>query len=504
MIDRIELNPFEIKAEIVNLFEELKGVKNFEDYEVHYRLLDSQSDKKIICKLLFKEINNSDSDKNLLKFLLLRYCTAKELSEKLWSIIKNSMTSNQAKIFALDLLRDIDSNWSYDECEQYLDNPDELVDADTKRILDNAIADPEVQIDFLDFLASLSDDDKITLLKSLGNDYSKDELANMLVPVFMSMSDTEVGKVALDILGNSKSQLAYHALNSSLDFVDEKLVPAVKRNLSILKIAGIREDNSLEFYKKLLKNSKPYKFCITYPDGHGNQAIIVSRTTSGGNMQFVAIVIDDYHGIKDCFGFNNITRFECNTIIERFYRGQRALDIEPAILKSILINAEKLSKHKMPYEYVCWRNLLADIEPKPLKLNYKISQLSQKQFEEILVYDFTDYWFLNSTYSDEFEEFLREIETISCEKYDEFIDQNVEKVFYPEENIVWTNRILNCALLKHLAGEEKAAQNLYSLYNDKKLIRELYKNILRKSVYEYYFAKDDKERVQKIESMWVK
>lgn len=504
MIDRIELNPFEIKAEIVNLFEELKGVKNFEDYEVHYRLLDSQSDKKIICKLLFKEINNSDSDKNLLKFLLLRYCTAKELSEKLWSIIKNSMTSNQAKIFALDLLRDIDSNWSYDECEQYLDNPEELVDADTKRILDNAIADPEVQIDFLDFLASLSDDDKITLLKSLGNDYSKDELANMLVPVFMSMSDTEVGKVALDILGNSKSQLAYHALNSSLDFVDEKLVPAVKRNLSILKIAGIREDNSLEFYKKLLKNSKPYKFCITYPDGHGNQAIIVSRTTSGGNMQFVAIVIDDYHGIKDCFGFNNITRFECNTIIERFYRGQRALDIEPAILKSILINAEKLSKHKMPYEYVCWRNLLADIEPKPLKLNYKISQLSQKQFEEILVYDFTDYWFLNSTYSDEFEEFLREIETISCEKYDEFIDQNVEKVFYPEENIVWTNRILNCALLKHLAGEEKAAQNLYSLYNDKKLIRELYKNILRKSVYEYYFAKEDKERVQKIESMWVK
>ena len=482
----------------------MKGVKNFEDYEVHYRLLDSQSDKKIICKLLFKEINNSDSDKNLLKFLLLRYCTAKELSEKLWSIIKNSMTSNQAKIFALDLLRDIDSNWSYDECEQYLDNPDELVDADTKRILDNAIADPEVQIDFLDFLASLSDSDKVTLLKSLGNDYSKDELANMLVPVFMSMSDTEVGKVALDILGNSKSQLAYHALNSSLDFVDEKLVPAVKRNLSILKIAGIREDNSLEFYKKLLKNSKPYKFCITYPDGHGNQAIIVSRTTSGGNMQFVAIVIDDYHGIKDCFGFNNITRFECNTIIERFYRGQRALDIEPAILKSILINAEKLSKHKMPYEYVCWRNLLADIEPKPLKLNYKISQLSQKQFEEILVYDFTDYWFLNSTYSDEFEEFLREIETISCEKYDEFIDQNVEKVFYPEENIIWTNRILNCALLKHFAGEEKAAQNLYSLYNDKKLIRELYKNILRKSVYEYYFAKDDKERVQKIESMWVK
>lgn len=504
MIDKIELNPFEIKAEINHLFEELKGVKDFENYEVHYRLLDIQSDKNIINKLLFKEINNPDSDKNLLKFLLLRYCPSNELSDKLWSIIKSTMASNQAKIFALDLLRDINSNWSYEECGQYLDNPDELVDSDTKRILDNAIADPEVQIDFLDFLASLSDNDKIVLLKSLGSDYSKDELANMLIPVFMSMSDTEVGKVALDILGNSKSQLAYHALNSSLDFVDEKLIPAVKRNLSILKIAGIREDNSLEFYKKLLKNSKPYKFCITYPDGHGNQAIIVSRVSNSGNIQFVAIVIDDYKGIKDCFGFNNITRFECNTIIERFYRGQRALDIEPEILKTILLNAEKLSRHKMPYEYICWRNLLADIDSKPLKLNYKVTQLSKKQFEEILVYDFTDYWFLNSTYSDEFEEFLKEIEGIPCEKYDEFIDKNVEKVFYQEENIVWTNRILNCALLKHLAGEEKAAQNLYSLYNDKKLIRELYKNILRKSIYEYYFAKEDKVRVEKIESMWVK
>ena len=168
-------------------------------------MLDAQEDKSIIIKLLLKEINSKQLNAPLLKFLLLRYCDTKELSEKLWSIIKNSMASNQAKIFALDLLRDIDTNWSYEECEQYLDNPDELVESDTKKILDNALADPEVQIDFLDFLSSLSEDDKITLLRSLGNDYSKDELANMLVPVFLSMSDTPAGKEALDILGNSKS-----------------------------------------------------------------------------------------------------------------------------------------------------------------------------------------------------------------------------------------------------------------------------------------------------------
>ena len=82
--------------------------------------------------------------------------------------------------------------------------------------------------------------------------------------------------------------------------------------------------------------------------------------------------------------------------------------------------------------------------------------------------------------------------------------ENLENVFYPEEYRVWTKRILNCSLLKHLSGDEKAAQNLYNLYNDKKLIRELFKNILRKSIYEYYFAQKNTERIKDIEDMWVK
>lgn len=494
----LELNPFEIKAEIARIFTELEGVKDFESYEVHYRTLDAQNDKSIISKLLFKEIN-TQSNKNLLKFLLIRYCTQNELIEKLWNIIKNNMASNQAKIFALDLLRDIDSNWSYEDCGQYLDNPDELVDSDTRKILDSAIANPEVQIDFLDFLSSLPDADKIVLLQSLGDDYTKDELANMLVPVFLSMPDTEAGKKALELLGNSKSQLAYHALNSALETAEESLIPAIKKNISILKLSGIREDNTKEFYKNILKDSKPYKFCITYPDGHGNQAVIISRINKQGKVQFVAIVIDDYKGIRDCFGFNEISKFECNAIIERFYRGQRALDIEPSILKAILTKAEKLSK--MPYEYVCWKNIISDIETAPLKLNYEIKQLTNKEFENILQSDFTDFWFLNSTYSDEFEEFLKLLD--KPKDFEKLIDENLEKVFYTEEYRVWSDRLLNVSLLKHLAGDEKTAQNLYSLYNDKTLKREFFKNILRKSIYEYYFTQKDEEKIRAIEEMWV-
>jgi hypothetical protein len=492
----IQLNPFEIKAEIAKIYSELEGISDFESYEIHYRTLDAQNDKNVITKLLFKEIGKNDE---LTKFLLIRYSNKSELVEQLWGTIKNNLASNQTKIFALDLLRSIDTNWSYDECNQYLDNPDELVDADTKKILDNAIINPEVQIDFLDFLNSLPNNDKIILLKSFGEDYSKDELANLLVPVFLSAPETEVGQTALDILGNSKSQLAYHALNSVLDTADESIIPVIKKNISILKLSGIREDNTIEFYKNILKNSKPYKFCITYPDGHGNQAVIVSRINKQGKVQFVAIVIDDYKGVKDCFGFNEISKFECNAIIDRFYRGQRALDLEPEVLKTILLRAEKLSK--MPYEYICWRNLLIDIEPAKLSVNYTIKQLNKDEFEDILKSDFMDFCFLNSTYSDEFEEFLKLLDNPN--DYEKLIDENVENIFYPEEYKVWSDRILNVALLKHLAGENKIAQNLYSLYNDKNLKREFFKNIIRKSIYEYYFAQKDKVKVQAIEKMWV-
>src|SRR5574344_426251 len=367
MIDESrQLNPFEIKAEITALNEKLKGVQEFDDYLVHFRVLDSQEDKNIIIKLLFKELVNIKDNAPLIKFLLIRYTPKKELIERLWNLIKNPMAVNLTKIVALDILRDIDTDWSYENCENYLENPDELIDNDTKKLLTDAIINPEVQIDFLDFLHSLSSEDKITLVKSLADDYSGDELANILIPIVLSQPDSEVGKKALDILSETKSILAYHALITAKDFLPESIQNKVKKAITTLKLAGIREDNSIDFYKNLLKNSKPYKFYTTYPDGHGNQALIFTRIKTEEKVQFIAVVMNDYLGIRDCFGFNEISKFECDTIINRFYKAETAINITPEIMKRILIYGEKISNKTnnwlIPYEYVCWKNLLSDVE----------------------------------------------------------------------------------------------------------------------------------------------
>lgn len=498
-----QLNPFEIKAEVLNLISKFSDIEKFGSYEVNFKTLDAQSDKKTITKILFKELSNvqSEDTAKIICFLLERYSDKEELISHLWSIIKSNMVSNIAKISALNFLRLIDTNWNYEEAGAYFADENELIDADTKRLLNDAITNPEVQIDFLDFLNSLSSNDKIMLVNSLGDDYKEDALANILVPVFLSQPDSEIGKTALELLGNSRSQLAYHALNSALPFVDKNLEPLVRKNLSILKLAGIRQDNTHEYYKEILSSSKPYRFCVTFPDGHGNQALIVSRIRPNEKIQFVAIVADDYRGIRDCFGFNEISKFECDKIIERFYRDETPLNISPEALKTVLLYAEKLSKTKannwlMPYEYICWKNLLADFDVQSYDIKeildgeFKSNPLNDNDFITILNFEFLNHWFLNAEYGDEFEEFIKTLNdalyTNPDADIDILVEENINKIFYLEEKHVWHERILMCSYLMLAADRKNDAGLLYNLYYDQSYLKEFFKNIIRKSIYEYY------------------
>ena len=495
-----QLNPFEIKA-LIN------GIINDNANDVRsIELLDAQNDKKTIVKILYKELYNN-SNSTVLCFLLERYADKEDLTKKLCEMLKSSVISDNVKINVVNFLRGLDTDWALDTGM----TDTEILDIETRNLLNNAVVNPEIQIDFLDFLSSISTNDKITLINSLGEDYTNDALANLLIPVFLSQPESEIGLEALKILGETKSQLAFHALNTTIDTADEKIKPYIKKSLSTLKIAGIREDNSLEFYKQILSTSKPYRCCLTYPDGHGNQAVIFTRKTDEGKVKFMAVVIDDYHGVRDCFGFYDISAFECDKIIERFYKNENELEVSPQILKSVLINAENLTKG-YPYEYVCWKNLLCDIEFFDIKeyLKEKLSknELNQKDLEVIFNSDFAQKWFLDEHYSDEFEEMLED----NLQDFEKLIENHVEKVFYPEEKAIWCERLINTAFLKLAQGDTETAQALYNLYFGEKT--EFFKNILRKSLYEYFVSlrynntsnlstKEINDAIKNIEDMYV-
>ena len=526
-----QLNPFEIKAELNKLFQKYKESASLIPCDVNIKLLDAQQDKKTITKLLFKDLTNpQDDNKEIIKFLLERYTERDELTSKLWDILNEKYISNNVKLEILNFLREIDTNWSYERLSEVVDEH-ELLDADTKKLLSAAIANPEVQIDFLDFLNSLQPNDKIMLIQSLADDYSDDELANILIPVFLSQPDSDVGQEALNLLGESKSLLAFHALNTSLGFVDEKLAPAVRKNLSKLKMAGQREDNSFAFYKEILSASKPYRFCATFPDGHGNSALIFSRINNDEKIQFVAVVTSDYTGIRDCFGFNEISKFECDTIIKRFYKDEKALNLKPEELKILLADAEKLSRQNfanrsIPYEYICWKNIIADIQDNCADLFEIVSQrvnkrkISDNEFEEFIESEAASHWFLDSEYSSEFEAFLAELNAdlknnIDDVNLDNKVKENIFKIFDETEINVWTKRVLTCAYLFECSGEKHLAEIAFNIHLNKELMQKLYEYIIKRSIYEYYFAQkynagnsvftqdEAAQIVAKIESQWV-
>lgn len=529
----MQLNPFEIKAEILNIIADCADEDNLVVLTNRVARLDSQADTQTIEKILFKELLNAKASKEkIIRFLLQRYIPKEKLINQLWSVLKNNMTSSEVKIIVLSYLRELETDWKYEDFEGALGADIDIVDNDTQKLLDTAIVNPEVQIDFLDFLNSVNARDKVLLVKSLAEDYTEDALANILVPVFLSAPESELGREALNILGNSKSQLAYHALNTAYEFVSDELKPIVKKNLNLLKLSGIREDNSNEFYKKLLCESRPYRCCATYPDGHGNQALIFSRTNHDKKVQFVAIVMNDYTGIRDCFGFNQISEFECDKIIERFYKDEKNIPVTPKTLKTLLLYGENVSKTKtsnwlLPYEYVCWKNLLADIdfdEPdleKFLKEKLSVRELNTTDTEKILNEDFMDHWFLDSKYGSEFEAFLEiadsEVFTPGFD-FDKLIDEYVNNVFYNDEYETWRKRLLVCAYMKLDDNKKEIAEILYSLYYNKKYYLEFLKNILRRSIYEYYFSlkfntEDNQNKftlkqlddiISSIENKWVK
>lgn len=498
-----QLNKIQLKAEILTVISKLQTISDTSKVNEILEVLEGQENKKQILDLLMREFVKTTEDKAfIISFLMLRLTEKEQLENALWTSLKSPTVSDYNKALILNLLKDMGNRVDYNEIDEYFDSPEEIIDTETKELLHTAIMNPEAQIDFLDFLEALPYEDKLTLVESLGEDYSEDALANILVPVFLHDPTARIAKVALEILGKSKSQLALHALEEAIEYVEEDLIPPIKRNISTLKLSGVRQDNALDFYKEVLSDSRPYECYTSYPDGHGNQALIFSRDREDETIQFLAVVINDKWGVIDCFGFNQITKEEFEKIVERFYGNDDSVYINQTVLKSLLQNAENIIHRNgeiVSYEYICWKTITSDIpvEPVPMEFimedKFKKEPLSDSDFDKICLSDIAQKWFLDTDFSDEFSEFMTKInDNYKSGKFDQDLDkeieENLETIIPKKDTKRWSRRILTSAYLKYLANEKAEAQRLYSLYFDEKAMQKMFVNIVRKSIYEYYMG----------------
>jgi hypothetical protein len=264
----------------------------------------------------------------------------------------------------------------------------------------------------------------------------------------------------------------------------------LNKGISALKLSGIRVDNAVDFYKSVLKSSSPYKSYISFPDGHGNQAVVFTRKRPDETIQFVAMVLNDIYGILDCFGFNEITDNDLAKILIKFYGKTGGVEVEHGVVKFLIDRAEKIARYNkdaLPYEYVCWKNTLLDIVPQKPELDFDFIELSTEDVNELCLLDVTQSWFYDADTSEEFKKVIDKLNNIYKENnftadLDKFIADNYNEIFTPEEIEIWKNRYYLTAYLYNLQGENDIAQKFYSLQDNYNFLT----NIIRKSIYENF------------------
>ena len=451
-------------------------------------------DKKAVLDILIKELVNSNDHKAMIICWLLTELIDKDtLNDELWDVIKAPEYNDHVKMIAFNMLKDLGNKIDYDVISGYFEQFNELINEETKQLLETAIMNPEAQIDFMDFLNALSDNDKIVLIKSLEDDYAFDSLANILIPVFLHYIDTEVGYTAMEILGRSRSQLAYHALDKAKEYAPESIQSRINKAISELKMSGVRIDKAEQFYKNILKESKPYKTYVSFPDGHGNMAIIFSRRRENRSLQFLAMVINPRYGILDCFGFNEMTEQDFYRVVDKFYNYQEKYEIPAGVAKYLLNQAQDSSRRTgepIPYEYICWESILLDVEPIKPEVKIEKKELNQKEIDKLCLSDFVQNWFYDEITSETFNEFITKLSKAYKESkfdldVDKFIADNFDSIYTAQE-LAYKLITFNIASYLRLSkGDKEFASYFYSLGSNYQFLT----NIIRKSIYEYYVGR---------------
>lgn len=486
------MNKIQIKAEILaTLTALMSSTQPNASLLTDLKLIE---DKKTVLEVLIKELVNAPEQKALLICWLLTELIDKDvLNDELWNVIKAPEYSDHVKMIAFNMLKDLGNKIDYDVISGYFEQFNELINKETKELLETAIMNPEAQIDFMDFLSAINDNDKIILIKSLEEDYANDALANILIPVFLYYMGTDVGNIALEIIGRSKSQLAYHAIENAMKFAPEDMQGRLNKALSELKMSGIRVDNTEEFYKNILKESKPYKIYVSFPDGHGNMAIIFSRVRANRSLQFLAVVVNPRYGILDAFGFNSMTEQDFYKIVDKFYNYQEKYEINAGIAKYLLVQAEEnshLNGEPIPYEYICWQSILLDVVPEKPAIYLEKRELNQKDIDKLCLNDYVQNWFFDEITCPEFKVFIDKLSKEFKDNnfnvdLDKFVADNYDSIYTAKELAYKLITFNIAAYLRMLKGDTELAEVLYSLGSNYSFLS----NIIRKSIYEYYIGK---------------
>ena len=502
-----KVSKIQIRAQVLQNILKYKNCSMPSDFDVESTIseLNKIEDKEFVIQLLLKEISGSGvTYDNILCLILYNIAPNDILSKEIFSLLSNPNVSDTKKLFLINILREQGQGIDYNFIQSCVDNPDEAIDNETKKFLEEAKLSPETLIDFYDFYFTVGTSDRDLLLESIINDYSGDNLANLLSPFAYFYPEVYINKKILDALCESKSYFAYPALDfCSKNCADVELKQYAKKLLKKLNFSGLKGDKSAaQIYSQLFENSVPYGFWYSIADGNSNISCVFARKRDNGTIQTFFSVFNLEYGPVSTFGFNEISKEDFDVVLLRFFKSSLHARLNLSEGKAIfdaLTNRGWKNGHKVPYEFVCWRQLTLDVDADDKSFQDIINadvpkkNVNKNFVFKILNSDLFSSWFFEYSDLPEFDKLIdnieqnsildiSEIETLAKSVSSELI-ANVEFKEKFIEKIKFQSYILKNTDM------DSTSRTFLALVGSDELLEEVLNFIIKKSVYVYFLNK---------------
>lgn len=499
----------QIRAQVLQAVLRFKNSKFPSDAEIEncIKNLREINEPDFVATLLLKEISvNGSVYDNILTLLLFSVSTPVALSQIIFKFLNDKETSDEKKLFLINLLREQGQKVDYEFISSHINNPDEAIDRETKKFLSEAKYSPEAQIDFFDFYFTVNEQDRKMLVDSIIDDYSGDELANILEPFAYFYPEICVDEKIIKALADSKSYFALAPLKWCCEHLnDDNLSKYALKMLNKLSTYGINiSANEKEIYHALLENSRPLSFWYSSADGNSNISCVFARCKDNGFIQTFFTVFNLFSGPVACFGFDEVAQKDFNVILLRFFKSSLHTKISLKEGKAIfdaLSNRAWSNSVKVPYEFICWRHLTYDVEPinKPINAIFT-SKLKKKKVDDtfinkILNSDIFSSWFYDCQSSPKLFDFVNSIKDsdIDLNKIETELE-NLSTTLLNDEKFKnnFIEHILFQAFILSNSDMITTANILYSTTFDDILLNKLLLVILKKSIYNYFLTVSQK------------
>ncbi len=489
-----------LRSKIISLIYEFKASKSYSDKTIQKVLdvLKKVDDKELIIEIILKEISCQNTNFDIALTFMAQNISKEIFREQIYGQLKSKAVPDIKKVFLVNVLRDMKENINYNDAAYYMEKPEDMLTLETELFVKLSNINPESQIDFLDFFFAISASDKILLLQSIVEDFEGEELANILEPLLYVEPEADYIPDVIEYIKGSKSYTALVALENIIkNYPNSKYSQVAKKAHSELKISGMREiKTKADILREPLRGSIPLGFWGSLVDGCDNFSIIFARQKQDGTLAAFFTAINLKFGINTCFGFDNIDIEEFTTILERFFKSSAMVKLEEDFAIHLFKEAEALNREsgvKIPYEYICWKNYIVDIFVNELNIegyiekNLQKIELNKENFENLISSSYFDCWFLRDGENSYYDEFLHKcITSKDIKVIDLLIEEYIPKIF---DDDFYDKKLTHQALFLHFAELDEYSKTCYTLTGEYEFRHKLYREILRKSLYQHLLQK---------------